>query len=502
MIHRTTFDLKVDALAATLAQNGTVLATLPLPDGCVVAGDVVDGAALAGALRELLAGRRVRRARVAIATPRLLSRTLRLPAALTAAEVAAAVRFQAAEVLPIAVADAHVVHWTLPAQDGEQRVVVAALPLGRIAAWKAALAEAGLRHVHLTDGPAALGAVRTAGPGAELVAHLGALTSAVVREPGGCAFVRTAPTGLETLVGRLRDDLGLGTATALALLADLDDPPAGTDPALVTVVRSLVADAVGQAVDEIVASLDFHTRAGDAPAVGRVVACGRGAGLPGLQEALADALALPVDVVPGPSAVIDALPGSPLPPLASGPTRPRGGRSPLIPAAVGSAAALAAAAVAVAVLDHRVEQRTARLEAGRGELAELTREVAVRAPLQGLLDRRAAREAAIRTVLAQRLDWDATLATVSAAAGSTIRLGTLRGTATSEAPATGGPVAGPSLELAGCGPDPEGVAGYVERLEAAPGVREVELRRAQRRDPPCDGTAFGAAVALTGSVAP
>ena len=136
--------------------NGAVLAeravALPLPADAVREGDVIDADMLSDALRELFAGSHLgKRVRVGVANQRTVMRTLELPPLTDAKELAAAVRFQAQDQVPMPLANAVLDFHPLGVVDTpagpRQKVVVVAAQRDMVERLLAAVRGAGLTPV-------------------------------------------------------------------------------------------------------------------------------------------------------------------------------------------------------------------------------------------------------------------------------------------------------------------------------------------------------------------
>lgn len=212
---------------------------VPLPAGAVRDGEVADVGAVGAAIAELWrqTGLRSRDVRVGLTGSRVVVRVVDMPS-MPDDEMAGAVRFSAADHIPIPLDEAVLDHAVLePAPPGGPpmvKVLVAAAHRSTLDGLLAAVAAGGLRAVAVDlvpfalvralatsspepsepgDGPAG----DPAPPGAEAIVSVGAgLTTVVVHEGGRPRFVRTVPVGGDMLTAAVAEELGLDPAAAEA----------------------------------------------------------------------------------------------------------------------------------------------------------------------------------------------------------------------------------------------------------------------------------------------
>ncbi|HVW35203.1 MAG TPA: pilus assembly protein PilM, partial [Acidimicrobiia bacterium] len=185
------------------------------------------GAAISELWRQT--GLRGRDVRVGLSGSRVVVRVVDLPA-MPDEEMAGAVRFSAADHIPIPLDEAVLDHAVLepapPTEPGGPpmvRVLVAAAHRSALDGLLAAVAAGGLRAVAVDLVPFALvrglGNTTPAGdggePAAEAIVSVGAgLTTVVVHEGGRPRFVRTVPGGGEMLTAAVADEMGLDLEAA------------------------------------------------------------------------------------------------------------------------------------------------------------------------------------------------------------------------------------------------------------------------------------------------
>src|SRR4051794_7556185 len=167
-----------------------------LPPGVVTEGEVVDPGAVASALRQLWrdAGFKTRNVRLAIASPRVIVRTVDMPI-LSDPDTRAALQLQLGDYIPMA-PEATVFDFqpldVAPAPDRDERhLLLAAAPLEAVRPLTDAAKQAGLRVEHVDVAASALARlVQPTGPdgpdgGCDVVASIGAGAIVVTAVNGG-----------------------------------------------------------------------------------------------------------------------------------------------------------------------------------------------------------------------------------------------------------------------------------------------------------------------------
>jgi len=229
-------DIQPGLIAAVKARvNGSILAeraaALPLGSDTVREGEVVDRVALSDSLRELFAENDLgKRVRVGIANQRTVMRTLELPPVSDRKELAAAVRFQAQDQVPMplnnAVLDFHPLGLIDTPAGQRQRVVLVAAQRDMVEQLLAAVRAAGL-HPEGVD-LSAFALIRSLHQrGAEpqervLYLNVDGLTNLAIAEGTTCRFTRVIGGGLEGMAGELAERRGIPVADARALLYGVD----------------------------------------------------------------------------------------------------------------------------------------------------------------------------------------------------------------------------------------------------------------------------------------
>ena len=229
----------------------TRVGEVPLPPGAVRDGEVADPAAVGAAIAELWrqTGLRSREVRVGLTGARAVVRVIDMPA-MPDEDMAGAIRFSAADHIPIPLEEAVLDHAVLePASGGEPggppmvRVLVVAAHRSTLDGLMAAVAAGGVRAVAVDLVPFALvralhqhpaaatetsefedGAIPPPPVPAEAIVSVGAaLTSVVVHEAGRPKFVRTVQAGGDMLTAAIVDELGIEPAAAEAAKRDESD---------------------------------------------------------------------------------------------------------------------------------------------------------------------------------------------------------------------------------------------------------------------------------------
>jgi len=303
---RTTIGLDIEPGAIAAAQvrldGGLTVeraAAAQLEPHVVRDGEVADAEALTEALAGLWAahpwlGRRVR---IGVANARIVVRTLDLPPIEDPRHLAAAVRFQAADELPMAlehaVLDFHALGVVTTPDGGRRtRVVLVAARRDMVERVLAAARGAGLRPEGIDlSAFAVCRALAQGDPRPTVFVTVGGLTNLAIAQDGVCTFTRVARGGLEAMAVELAERHGLTLEGARSWLAHvgLAADPATVDgePELVASARRVLAEGVRRVAGEVRASLDFHQlQQVGGPPVERVVVTGAAAGLAGFAAAL------------------------------------------------------------------------------------------------------------------------------------------------------------------------------------------------------------------------
>ncbi|HMJ04422.1 MAG TPA: type IV pilus assembly protein PilM [Conexibacter sp.] len=280
-------------------------AGVPLGPGIVRDGEVADPAALAEALRELFRDRKLgKRVRIGVANQRIVVRTIDLPPLTDAKEIAAAVRFNAQDHIPMPLDQAVLEHQSLglvDTADGQRtRVVLVAARRDMLERLHAAAREAGLRPAGIDLAAfAMIRALRREGDGATLYVSVGGVTNLALAEGATCVFTRVVPGGVEALASELAERRGLTLEHARQWLAHVGfitplEELAG-EAEIIEEARSVLVEGVRRIADEVRNSLDFYRAQAGALAAERAILTGPAVAIPGFADQLGAAIGLPVD---------------------------------------------------------------------------------------------------------------------------------------------------------------------------------------------------------------
>jgi type IV pilus assembly protein PilM len=321
-------DIEAGSVAATEVKlNGSaqVVGTAigPLEPGAFHEGEVQDAERLATALKELFAEHKLsKRVRLGVGNQRVVVRTLRLPAIEDPKEMAAAVRFQAQEQMPMPLDQAvleHQVVGGVPAEEGQPPqvdVIVVAARRDMVSSFVEPLRRAGLEPfgidlsafamIRALGGDVESAAAEGAGTDGErpsmavLYCNVGDVTNLAVARGPSCLFTRVSHAGLEATCGALAGSLGLSAEHATQWLAHVGlERPAGEidgEQETVAEVRRALEGSVSSLLDELRLSLDYYGSQEAAVPVDRIVLCGPGGAIPGLATRMEAGLGLPITV--------------------------------------------------------------------------------------------------------------------------------------------------------------------------------------------------------------
>lgn len=242
----------------------------PLAPGVAVDGEVRDPEALTGAVKELFRGQRLpRHVRLGVANAQIVVRHLDMPLIEDEAERDAAVRFQAADAIPMPVEEAIIDHQPVGAHETEdgavrQRVLVVAARKSMIERLVGSIKAAGLKPDGIDLNAFAL--VRMLGaPMSEIengevphrvICHLGGMTNLAIAAGPVCVFTRALSTVW------VEDDESVASSLA----------------------------------EEVRLSIDYHVAQAHAERASDIVLSGPGAHDPGVAAALTARVGLPVSV--------------------------------------------------------------------------------------------------------------------------------------------------------------------------------------------------------------
>jgi type IV pilus assembly protein PilM len=252
-------DIEPGLLAAVKARvNGSILAeraaAQPLDADTMREGEVIDVDALTDALREMFsAGGLGKRVRVGIASQRTVMRTLDLPPVSDRKELAAVVRFQAQDQVPMplsnAVLDFHPLGLVDTPAGQRQRVVLVAAQRDMVERLLDAVRRAGLTPEGVDLSAFAL--IRSLHDRAEgedgrvLYLNVDGLANLAIAEGTVCRFTRVIGGGVEAMAGELAARRAISLADARALLETVDlSAPRAPEPSALAKLAPGADDAV------------------------------------------------------------------------------------------------------------------------------------------------------------------------------------------------------------------------------------------------------------------
>ena len=281
-----------------------------LPPGAVVAGEVVDAAAVSAALRRLWkeAGFSGKRVVTGVAGQRVVARTTDLPA-MSDDDLRSSLPFQVQELIPIPIEDAVIDHQVLERtvdSEGVERlrVLVVAAHRDMLRSLLAALEGAGLsvaridliafsliRALHEPD----FAELDDLGNGATAEAIVdigGGVTNVIVHEHGVPQFIRSLSTGGIELTEAISTDLDVDFETAEALKRDT----AGHDGVQSQHAQEVLSVALAPVLEEIRTSLEYWQSQSADGELRRVIVVGGTARLPEVHERLARLIGAPLTI--------------------------------------------------------------------------------------------------------------------------------------------------------------------------------------------------------------
>jgi type IV pilus assembly protein PilM len=296
-----------------------MFAQVALPRDAMREGEVADEAAVTDAVARLRAEVGLKRVpvRVGIASPRVVVRQVEMPV-MTRDELMSALKFQAADLIPIPIEDAvldfAILGASAPTGDAEptMQVLLVAAYEATVARLVSAIEAGGLEVGAVDLIPLALtralarsvpamalagggsGALdEDAGAGAEgIVSFGGGVTAIAVHENGVPQFVRVLGSGGRELTDAIATDLGIPAESAEALKRALANP---APDEMVARARTSLDRPLSVLLDEVRSSIDYYRNQPGSAQLRRVVVTGGSAQLPGLPERLSALVGVPVE---------------------------------------------------------------------------------------------------------------------------------------------------------------------------------------------------------------
>jgi type IV pilus assembly protein PilM len=272
-----------------------------LPQDAVREGEILDQAAVAEALKELVSSAKVSSKKVwlGVSNQRVVVRQVDLPW-MEEKELRESLRYQVQEYIPIPVEEAeldvHIVDEFL-GDDGErmQRLLLVAGHRDMVTAHVDAAVEAGLKPIGVDLNPfsvlRSMGDISSMGQGNQVLVDVGAgITNIVVHEAGVPTFVRILVMGGDSITDALAAGLSCSREEAEAAKRSA---VVGSTADVATRIVTEQADAF---VDEIRSSLDYYQAQTGSSRLSGLVLTGGASLLTGLSDRLAAAVRLPVEV--------------------------------------------------------------------------------------------------------------------------------------------------------------------------------------------------------------
>ena len=320
--------------AAEVSVKGAIAveraATAPLEPGVMRDGEVTDVEGLAEALKPFFADHSLgKRVRLGVANQRIVVRTIDVPNLSDPKELAAAVRFQAQEHIPMPLDLAVLDFQPLGQVDTEQgpraRVMLVAARRDMVDRLLEAVRRAGLRPEGVDLSAFAMIRALDKSPAAPsgegedtgetrassvLYVSVGGLTNLAIAERGICRFTRVAAGGLEGMVAQLSERRGLTLEHSrqwlnhVGLSAPVEQIEG--DAEIVTEARTVLSDGVRRIADDVRNSIDYYRAQESAVSVEEAVLTGAAVGVPGFTEQLASDLGMSVTA----GVVAEAHPGT------------------------------------------------------------------------------------------------------------------------------------------------------------------------------------------------
>ena len=272
-----------------------------LPRDVTREGEILDIAAVAAALKELLGSAKVSSKKVwlGVSNQRVVVRQVDLPW-MEEKELHESLRYQVQEYIPIPVEEAELdvnVVGDYLTEGGErmQRLLLVAGHRDMVTAHVEVVTEAGLKPIGVDLNPfavlRAMGNTSTIDQGNEVLIDIGAgVTNIIVHEAGVPTFVRILVMGGDDITEALVAGLSTSHEEAEAIKRDAVVGGEGD------VAARIITEQADQFVDEIRSSLDYYQAQTGSSRLAGVVLTGGGGTLRGLPDRLATALRLPVEV--------------------------------------------------------------------------------------------------------------------------------------------------------------------------------------------------------------
>jgi len=275
---------------------------VPLPEGAVSSGEVMEPNTVAAALKQLWSagGFKTRNVVLGVGNQRVLARDLSVPK-MSLKRIRESLPFEVQDMLPVPVAEALLDFYPISESTDETGAVVNGL---LIAAVKAAVLGnvratelAGLTTIDVDLIPFALSRVlvtRPKLPGTVALVDIGAnTTSVVIAKEGVPQFVRIIPTGGDDLTQALLSGLETDAADAESIKRRLGLAPRSKG-AEAEAATEIIYQVASEQLGSLRNTINYYVNSRPHDPVQQIVLSGGGALLQGLSEALAEMTRLPV----------------------------------------------------------------------------------------------------------------------------------------------------------------------------------------------------------------
>jgi type IV pilus assembly protein PilM len=312
-------DISNSGLAAVRVSDGRVrtASVTGLDAGLITDGEITDPAGLGAAIAEFFAANGMpKKVRMGLASPRVVIRTIELPLITDRKQLAAAIRFQAAEHIPMpideAVIDHQVVGIVNAADAQKMQILLVAASRGLVDSLSEAARRGGVKLQGIDLSAFAL--IRVLYPGSATsnqtlaYVHFGGMVNVTLAEGELCKFTRATPNGYDAMLARLGERVNLTRdhaqmwADYVGLSAPLQSLQG--EPDVIQATREELLAVVEQLSNDVTAAIDFHTAQGTTTYVSRILLSGPGCSIPGLAENLAARTGLSVEI-PAPLGALD-----------------------------------------------------------------------------------------------------------------------------------------------------------------------------------------------------
>lgn len=303
-------DLGFDRIRAVEVRNAdksrprvTKAASIAVPSGAIVSGEVREIHTVAAAIKKLWgsAGFSSKDVVIGVGNQRVLARELAVPK-MGIVKIREALPFQVQDMLPVPVADALLDFYPVSEGMGDSGPVVQGLLIAAIKdsvlANVNSVRQAGLNPVQVDLIPFALTRVLARGAAAHgtiVIVDIGASTTNVVVVTDGVPqFVRMIPAGGEDLTNALsaRLEISPDQANAAKRSRGLSAMPPGSPGE--RVVAEVISETAGELINSLRNTINYYFNTRPQIQMRALVLTGGGADLGGLSVALSDALRVPI----------------------------------------------------------------------------------------------------------------------------------------------------------------------------------------------------------------